>query len=522
MKRSFIAAYARTFIFCLFLLIVLAKDCGSTDTETQAQAARRYANCAEWVEAIESYNKALEASPRDAVCLARRGFAYAKSGNITQALTDLDSAIEYDTNCADAYSRRAIVYANLGLKRLAQQDAKEALRLVPVVPKEPDFLLEHAGLLCILERNKLADEESRQVIKLLSKRKDLEAYLLTGYAYHNLRQHLGAILCFDKAIDLAPTNANIHFLRGASHWHRQDWEKALTDFNLYLLHGNKNNPLALWAKGTALDSTGEFSKAIVELSQSIKLCPNFAFGFYSRGVAKHHLCDVGDSNDFRESIDDFTTAIALNSTESTWYTERAIVYSHQNEYERALKDAQIAVSLDPTEASAYKALGSAQSALKHFEVAVNSLTKAIDLAPEAPAGYYFSRGHCYRDSNQFKKAIADYTEAIKYEPQNALNYCARGCALVRDHQYLRAIEDCNESLKLSPLRTHPRLSRGIANARLGKYKTALQDFDNILSRNPSDGNAFYERSWVYRKLGKMTQYKSDLSKAKALGYESFN
>jgi Flp pilus assembly protein TadD len=44
------------------------------------------------------------------------------------------------------------------------------------------------------------------------------------------------------------------------------------------------------------------------------------------------------------------------------------------------------------------------------------------------ATYYFARGVAYLDTNDYDKAIIDFTEAIRLEPNNASAYNNRGTA----------------------------------------------------------------------------------------------
>ncbi len=68
--------------------------------------------------------------------------------------------------------------------------------------------------------------------------------------------------------------------------------------------------------------------------------------------------------------------------------------------------------------------------------------------------------------------------------------------------------------------THPYFSRGVAYGKLGKYKLALLDFDEAIIRLPRYGEAYFERSAIYKAIGKLELSRSDLKSAKEFGCEA--
>lgn len=506
----------KTIILCLFLEVVLASKSYAAEEPRKLvnhlEVARQHANCGEWQEAIESYDKALTHSRKDAFCLARRGYAFARLGNFRQAFVDFAGAIECDTNCADAYSRRSLAYSWLGLKKFAQRDARTALTLIGTAPKDPHLLLEHAGLLYILEKSKEADEESKQVLASCAKGTDVSTLFLASTALRQLGQYQDLLSCVNRALKLSPDCADLHWLRAGSYAGLNQWSLCGADMD-QVLHSSPKNPMASCGRGYCYFFQGNNAKAAACLDQAIKLEPDYALAFYWRGRTDHDL------NKHQNAIDDFTAAIALDGTESSWFQERADNYWHQKKWQEALKDTHQALALDPKCWRAYLTQGAAHNELKQFTEALDDESKAVALAPKNDS-VYFERGMSYRHQKQYKKAIADLTESIKRSPKNAIYFCARGSAFVSDHQYQRAISDCNQSLKLNAHRTHPHLSRGIAYSKLSQYKLALQDLDEAIRQSPDYGEAYYQRGLVYKSLGKQTLYKGDLEKAKALGYGS--
>jgi tetratricopeptide (TPR) repeat protein len=59
--------------------------------------------------------------------------------------------------------------------------------------------------------------------------------------------------------------------------------------------------------------------------------------------------------------------------------------------------------------------------------ALENYDQVIRLAPELPVGH-FGRGSLHMERQQWKLAIADFSEAIRLDPSHALAYSHRGYA----------------------------------------------------------------------------------------------
>ena len=64
------------------------------------------------------------------------------------------------------------------------------------------------------------------------------------------------------------------------------------------------------------------------------------------------------SKDYIEAIAAYTSAIALDSTNPLYYSNRAAAHSSSNNHEETVKDAQRAIEIDSRFVDAYYRLGS--------------------------------------------------------------------------------------------------------------------------------------------------------------------
>lgn len=138
---------------------------------------------------------------------------------------------------------------------------------------------------------------------------------------------------------------------------------------------------------------------------------------------------------------------------------------------------------------------------------------AIETTPGSRA--FHNRAALYRKSGEFDKAIALYSEALKYDDdviRDAI-FTNRGNIYFDKKEYDQAIRDYNEALQVDPRDAQAFENRGAANLMMKQYDAALQDFNTTLSIDP-------KRLSVYAKLGVLYMSKNKLEDA-AIVYEKY-
>jgi tetratricopeptide (TPR) repeat protein len=171
-------------------------------------------------------------------------------------------------------------------------------------------------------------------------------YLKNGIAKQQLKDYNGAILDFDKAIELKPNLFEAYHGRAMCYGELKNYEKALTDFNkvIELNPGFKNAYLnrAYYVKVNARDYSG----AIEDYNKFIELNKdgNNAFALNNRGFTKFFL------NDTIGALSDIQSSISLDSTNSYAYKNRALIYIAMDSIFLACNDLSKAIELGYTKA----------------------------------------------------------------------------------------------------------------------------------------------------------------------------
>lgn len=106
------------------------------------------------------------------------------------------------------------------------------------------------------------------------------------------------------------------------------------------------------------------------------------------------------------------------------------------------------------------------------------------LADSAQANQSIDLGDQWMQKKEYDKAIADYSEAIRLDPENARAFNNRGYASYQKKQYARAVEDYTEAIRLNPRYEYAFTNRADALHMLGKHDESTRDLDRVLEINP--------------------------------------
>jgi tetratricopeptide (TPR) repeat protein len=114
------------------------------------------------------------------------------------------------------------------------------------------------------------------------------------------------------------------------------------------------------------------------------------------------------------------------------------------------------------DATAYIRRAVAHGKAGEYDKAVTDFSEAIRLEPNNAVAYR-GRGLALCELSQFEKAVSDFTEAIRLDPSVG-SYWFRGLAYFRNKEYAKALPDCTEAIRLDPSALKARLIRGLAYA----------------------------------------------------------
>ena len=106
---------------------------------------------------------------------------------------------------------------------------------------------------------------------------------------------------------------------------------------------------------------------------------------------------------------------------------------------------------------------------------------------------YYSRGGAFSNKGDRDRAIADYTMAIKANPQYADAYAGRGIVYQAKGDRDRALADYTKAIEINPRYAEAYVGRGIIYRARGDSDRAIADYSQAIEINPQLVNAYFNR-----------------------------
>ena len=287
---------------------------------------------------------------------------------------------------------------------------------------------------------------------------------------------------------------------------------------------------AYFGRGRMRYDADQFDAAIADYSEVLKLDPSRRWAYNNRGAA--YL----DKNDLPNALRDFNEAIRIEPKFALALANRADVLRRQGKLSEALADANKAIEIDQKHARALNVRTTIQADVKRIEEEKNSsadkqlcmgssadvklrgeacdrLVKLGNLAGAELARAYFGRGRMRHNDNQVEPATADYSEAIKLNPNHDVAYNNRGVLYLRHNDLPNALRDFSEAIRIDPKDADFLANRADVLRRQGKLSEALADADKALEIDQKHARALGVRAAAVRARANAHLAKSDYAGA---------
>ncbi len=127
--------------------------------------------------------------------------------------------------------------------------------------------------------------------------------------------------------------------------------------------------------------------------------------------------------------------------------------------------------------NAYRQKNDCVSAIKDYDKATETLREG-DL--------YFTRAACHLELKQDDKALADFNEAIKIDPDAVIYRNARCILLFNRKNFANAVPDCEKAVAAQPNDKNLLTAASQANEQIGNRERAAQLYRQLLAADPGN------------------------------------
>jgi tetratricopeptide (TPR) repeat protein len=216
----------------------------------------------------------------------------------------------------------------------------------------------------------------------------------------------------------------ISYLAGEQFYRNSDYDKAISEFTASINRYNGFTQSYI-SRGNAWLKKKEYSRAIDDYTQAIKLDGKKAEVYNYRGFARAELAVRNKLNGMNLAIEDYTNAISINQKYVDAFINRSYAYFQTGDYTRVIEDCDKIIALEPANAIIWNRRGSAWYEKEDDDKAITDFSQAIKIKNDYAAAWY-NRANAWYNKREVDKALADLNRCLAINPSFADAYISRG------------------------------------------------------------------------------------------------
>ncbi|MBL0911521.1 MAG: tetratricopeptide repeat protein [Bacteroidia bacterium] len=340
--------------------------------------------------------------------------------------------------------------------------------------------------------------------------KAYELYLIRGVFYYVQRDFSNAIADYDRSITLSPQEPTLYYNRGLS-WHAlDDPYKACADF-----HTAYDLTEALGTQPEFLQEIGASLAILCSRESPLYFAQRSAY-HYQRGQYTEavQLCDSGIAAFPSGAMLHIFRGNALQKLKDHKAAAAAYKKGIGLYYLSSAEDREI---LKESILNAYRSLAECLYIENDLPGAIRELGSGIKRGDWPAQALYLERGNAYLVSGSYAKALADYTEGAKRDPNNAELYAQRALSRLLNPGYITLSKKetltpgCSYYWNCFDFRynTSKKADKTV-------LELSLDDCNKAISIAPDNGSAYFIRAIVKVLAG--GDHCDDMRRAKELQY----
>src|ERR1051326_9117513 len=330
----------------------------------------------------------------------------------------------------------------------------------------------------------------------------------------------GALAALSDAIEMDSDFAAAYGARADMLRDSGQCDRAIADYDR-LVQLAPERAVAYVSRGACWMQKGEYDPAMANFEEAIRLAPKneggvAALSWMMKGRL-HYL-----KGELDRAIGDYNEAIKIDPTKPGFYIDRASVWNNKSEKDRALADVEQAIKLDPDNAGGAAAQAWNMKAGFRFgagdvDGAIAAYGEAIRVDPKG-AVFYVERGTVWGSKREFARALADFDQAIKLDPNNANRAGATAWNLKGRIQSMQGDVDGAIAAYEAAIRLDPKLglahqNRGDALKEKAEYARALESYDRAIDLPMREPSVYASRGLMHFYVGNFTKAAADFAQA---------
>lgn len=443
--------------------------------------------------ALEGLNEAIFLDPTNIDYLDQRGKFYStKLIDPLKAIGNWIEMLNIDSLNVDAMNSIGLEYIKLGDTISGVKWFNQGIQLENINPNSSAFCYSNRADV-YASRGKLDEaliDFSKAVNNSINKSEHF--YYRFRFQLDYREDEIAALNDVNEAIRLDPENINYLYDRGNLWVDNLDNEpKAIEDFEK-ALEIDPNYTDAINAIGTIYTTKGDTLKAIEQFNKGIKQenqnpeAAAFCYGNRAVLYAQQGKLSIAEH--------DYSKAIELTLFKSDRYYSRALFYFfYKKDLEASIKDLDLAIKLDQVNLTYLIARGTVFRELKKYSKAILDFEEILRIDPNN-INAINEIGITYEEQGKIEESIWFYTIGIEKSNLNptTASYCYsnRGRLLLDQNRFDEALSDFTLAIEFSENKASAYRTRAEYFQSRGEFDRALIDF-SLAIENASDDKSLY-------------------------------
>ena len=289
--------------------------------------------------------------------------------------------------------------------------------------------------------------------------------------------------------------------------YNKDYQKA-KQYCEQILNKYPNNSKANDMMALILTINGNHKAALPYVDKAINTTKNPLFFFHRAQINT-------DLKNYRNALQDYSSAIKLNNNYDNAYLKRAeLKRDYLYDYKGAIEDFKSYLKIHPNNGNVMRAIAKIQN--ENFgspHDALDTLNELVKATGKKECRTYLSRSEIYYSINKFDDAMADADTAFEICGNDAYAYNSLGIRYHNLKAYDKAISSYAKAREIKPTFSSPYYNEArIYQFGLKDNKKALEWYTKTVEVDPKNYDAYMNRANVYYSLEEYDKAIQDVNK----------
>ncbi|QLA18788.1 tetratricopeptide repeat protein [Desulfolutivibrio sulfoxidireducens] len=314
-------------------------------------------------------------------------------------------------------------------------------------------------------------------------------YLGQGHALLILDKYEDALIAFQKAIELVPTNPRLWTNYGNTYYSLKRYQEAL-EAHEKSLQIDISYATAWNNKANALQEMKSYDESLHAYDKAIGIDETYSVAWHNKGNILRSL------NRENDALQAYEKALQFDKNFTAAWNGKGNVLKDLGHFDEAFSAYDMAIKIDPAFAGAWYNKGNLYYELTMFDQALNAYTTAIELDKHFVFAWN-GKGNALLKLSRRKDALDSYKQAVYLNEKYPAAWNGMGNVYLEDNNLGSALSAYGKAIELDQNFSFAWNGKGNVYFALKKYDEAIQSYDKALAINSYDTDTLFNKGLAY-------------------------